>query len=110
MTRLRGVKDLVHDAVEQGAMAVERIHRSSAAKPFEVLRLIPTLDAPVGALQSLHDAALSGTYGMVRWVNRAVDGTLDVALDLFEQRQLPATDAQGPSSTDNILGSTSKNA
>ncbi|MFY2562601.1 hypothetical protein ACN469_33715 [Corallococcus terminator] len=88
MTRLRGLKDLVHDAVEQGAIAVERIHRSSAAKPFEVLRLIPVLEAPVGTLQSLHDAALSGTYGMVRWVNRAVDGTLDVALDLFEHRQL----------------------
>lgn len=110
MTRLRGLKDLVHDAVEQGAIAVERIHRSSAAKPFEVLRLIPTLDSPVGALQSLHDAALSGTYGMVRWVNRAVDGTLDVALDLFEHRQRSQTNAQLPSSTDNLVGGTSKNA
>ncbi|AKF85468.1 hypothetical protein SAMN05443572_111235 [Myxococcus fulvus] len=110
MNRLRGVKDLVRDAVEQGATAVERIHRSSAAKPFQVLRFIPALDAPVGVLQSLQDTALAGTYGMVRWVNRAVDGTLDVALDLVEHHQRSRTnDAQGPASTDNILGSTSEN-
>ncbi|MCP3061095.1 hypothetical protein LXT21_20145 [Myxococcus sp. K38C18041901] len=110
MNRLRGVKDLVRDAVEHGATAVERIHRSTAARPFQVLRLIPSLEAPVGVLQSLQDTALAGTYGMVRWVNRAVGGTLDVALDLVEQHPRSApTEAQGPSSTDNIRGSTSEN-
>ena len=93
MNRWRGVKDLVRDAVDQGATAVERVHLATTAMPFAALRRIPPLDAPVETVQKLHDAAISGTYGMVRWVNRAVGATLDVALDLHEKNQ--ASTAKG---------------
>ncbi|WP_164001811.1 hypothetical protein [Pyxidicoccus caerfyrddinensis] len=63
------------------------MHRDTAAKPFELLQKIPSLEAPVRTVQTAHDLAVSGSYGMVRWVNRAVGGTLDVSMGLLEKRK-----------------------
>ena len=37
MKKWRGLAELVRDAVEQGATAVEQVHRRTAATPFELL-------------------------------------------------------------------------
>ncbi|NMO16408.1 hypothetical protein HPC49_09615 [Pyxidicoccus fallax] len=86
MKRWRGLKSLVQDVVEHGTTAVEGVHRRTAAVPFALLRKIRPLDAPVRRIQALHDLTLSVSYGMVRLVNRVVGKTVDVALDVVEQR------------------------
>lgn len=89
--RLRGLKSLLQDAVEQGASAVERVHLKTADRPFEVLRSVPPIEKPVEAVRAIHDTIVSGVYGSVRAVTRVVGKTLDVALDAMdEEKAAPA--------------------
>lgn len=78
--RLRGLKDLVQDAVEHGSRAVERIHRTHLRVPYEVVGKVPGLETPAKAIHTVHDGSVAVVYGTVRLVNRAVGAALGVAL------------------------------
>ncbi|RJS24886.1 hypothetical protein DRW03_07040 [Corallococcus sp. H22C18031201] len=84
MKRWRGLKDLVQDAVDHGATAIEKVHRTSAATPFQLLEQVPGLERPARVAHGLHDLALSGSYGMVRLVTRQVGKAIDQVLDVME--------------------------
>jgi hypothetical protein len=84
MKKWRGVKALVQDAVDKGSTAVEHVHKRTAAVPFELLQKVPPLAAPVRGIHEVHDLAVSGSYGMVRLVNRVAGKVLDVAFDVLE--------------------------
>jgi hypothetical protein len=100
MKKLRGVKALVQDAVDKGATAVEQVHKRTAAVPFELLQKVPPLAAPVRGVHQVYDLAVSGSYGMVRLVNRMVGKAVDVALDVLEQSPSSASQtAPGGEST-----------
>ena len=85
MKKWRGLAELVRDAVDQGATAVEQVHRRTAATPFALLELVPPLALPVRGVRAAHDVALSGAYGMVRWVNHVVGTAVGVAIDTVER-------------------------
>jgi hypothetical protein len=94
MQRWRGLKSLVVDAVEHGSRAVERIQKETARRPFEILAKIPPLEVPVKGIHVIHDTAVGGVHGMIRLVNKAVSGTLDVVIDVVEhQRALAARES-----------------
>lgn len=78
--QLRGLKDLALDAVENGSLAMERLHADKAKKTFEALEQIPKLAVPMRGLHEIHDTALSNAYGLVRLVNRVVGETVEAAL------------------------------
>jgi len=82
--RWRGLKDLVRDAVEQGASAVERVHLATAERPFTLLAQIPALTDPVRSIQQIHDTLVATTYATVRTVTRAVGDVAELALDVVE--------------------------
>ena len=86
MKKWRGLKALVQDAVDAGATAVEQVHKRTAAVPFALLEQVPALAAPARRAHQVHDLAISGSYGMVRLVNRVTGKVLDVALDVLEAR------------------------
>jgi hypothetical protein len=92
--RWRGLKDLVRDAVEQGASAVERVHLATAQRPFSLLAQIPALEEPVRGIQQIHDTLVSTTYATVRTVTRAVGDVAEIALTAVEAA------TNGPASTD----------
>jgi hypothetical protein len=85
--RLRGLKDLVQDAVDAGATAIERVHRQAAARPFALLEKLPALAVPARGVHEIHDAVVTHAYGMVRLVNRVVRETTDAALDAAEKHE-----------------------
>jgi hypothetical protein len=85
MKRWRGLKALVQDAVDKGATAIEQVHLRTAAKPFELLRKVPPLAASVQVVQTLHDLAVTASYGAVRQVNRVAGMAVDLALDALEK-------------------------
>ena len=72
-TRLRGLKRLIHDGVERGTDFVEKHHRHTAGKPFQVLESIEPIAAPIRVVRSVHDGVLSLTYGSIRAINRAAN-------------------------------------
>lgn len=87
MKRLRGLRALVGDAVEHGSKAVEQVHRATAARTFFVLEAIPPIATPARIVHVVHDASLTGVYGMIRVVNHVVGRTLDVAIDVAEEQR-----------------------
>jgi hypothetical protein len=72
-SRLRGLRQLLHDGIEAGASAVERYHQRAADKPFQVLSAIPPIAAPTRVVRGVHDAILMVSYSSVRLVNRTTD-------------------------------------
>ena len=86
LKRWKGFVTLLGAAVEQGASAVERVHLATTQRTFSVLEHIPIIAAPALVVNKLHDAAVTQVYSNVRLVTRAVSKTLEVALDVAEQR------------------------
>ncbi len=94
MQRWRGLKTLVNDTVEHGSFALENLQKKAARRPFDMLERIPKIRVPVQGIREIHDTAITNTHGMIRLVNRVVGDTLDVVIDVVEQRRGPA----GPNS------------
>jgi hypothetical protein len=92
MKRLRGLRALVGDAIEHGSKAVEDVHKATAARTFMVLEAIPPIATPAKVVHVVHDASLTGIYGIIRAVNTVVGKTLDIAIDVAESREEPPTD------------------
>jgi len=84
MNRLRGLRALLEDVVEHGTTAVERVHKATAARPFEVLDLIPPVAPAARGVRLLHDATVAGVYETIRQVNHLVGVTLSAAIDLCD--------------------------
>lgn len=78
--RWRGLGALVRDAVEQGSLAIEKIQKETAARPFAVLALIPTVAPVARVVRVVHDVSVSGVHGAIRLVNRAVGAAVEAAL------------------------------
>jgi len=87
MERLRGLKALVKDAVDQGSHAVERLQKETARRPLDLLARIPPLEVPAKGILEIHHMAVSNTHAMIRLVNRVVVDTLDVVLDRADKRE-----------------------
>jgi hypothetical protein len=87
MKRLRGLRVLVGDAVEHGSKAVEVVHKATAARTFVVLEAIPPIATPAKVVHIVHDASLTGIYGIIRAVNAVVGKTLDVAIEVAEEKE-----------------------
>ncbi len=83
MNRLRGLRALLEDAVEHGTTAVERVHKATAARPFDILDLTPVAPAARG-VRLIHDATVAGVYETIRQVNHLVGVTLSAAIDLYD--------------------------
>jgi len=71
--RIKGLRRLIHDGVERGADFVEKHHRRTAEKPFQVLESIKPIAAPIRAVRSVHDGVLSLTYGSIRAINQVTE-------------------------------------
>jgi hypothetical protein len=85
VSRWRGIKAMVTDAVEHGSRAVEILQKQGAARPFAMLEAIPALAAPAGLVRAVHDYAVTTTHEGIRFVNQVVGGLLDGVLDTVEQ-------------------------
>lgn len=79
--RLLGLQRLVEDAVEHGSTAVERVHRATADRTFDVLEAIPPVAEPARLVRGVFGLVLSGSYGGVRLVNRAVGAVLHAVIE-----------------------------
>jgi hypothetical protein len=100
MERWRGLKAIVRDSVEHGSRAVERLQKEAAKRPFDLLEKIPPLQVPVRGIREIHDVTVSSVHGVIRLVNRVASDTVDVVLDVIEQRKEPgAAPAVGTDST-----------
>ena len=83
----RGLKALVAAAVEHGSIAVEKIQKDSAKRPFAILEQIPQVAVPARGVHEIHDVVVAGTHSVVREVTRAVSASLDVVMDVVDRAE-----------------------
>lgn len=83
-SRWRGLKDLVENAVENGSIAIERLQKETARRPFSILESIPPIALPARGIHELHDHVVSSVHGSIRITTRVVGQCLDVVLDALE--------------------------
>lgn len=81
MRRWRGLKALVHDAVDRTTELVEEGHESTSRSVMKVLGAIEPLAEPARFVDGVRRVATKGVLGTIRTVNRAVEVVTDVGLD-----------------------------
>jgi hypothetical protein len=72
MTDLKGLKDLVQEAIDKGATTVEEVHQSIASKPLEILQQLVPDKTPAKEIEAFQKKTIGSVYDMIRTVNQAV--------------------------------------
>jgi hypothetical protein len=73
MTKERqSLAELIEEAVDKGATAVEEIHKSIADLPLKLLEESELVRKPAREVRRLQDRAISAIYDVVRDTNRRV--------------------------------------
>jgi pimeloyl-ACP methyl ester carboxylesterase len=67
--RIEGYRALLEEAVDQGVTAVQRVQEELTRRPYDVLSLVPPLEAPTALVRGVHFAAIGGVYATIRGVN-----------------------------------------
>lgn len=78
--RWLGLSTLLGDAVEHATVAIQRIHMSTAQRPFSIIERIPPLTAPAQLVHEVHDSIVSNTYEQIRFWNATVQKVVHAAL------------------------------
>jgi pimeloyl-ACP methyl ester carboxylesterase len=81
MGAIRGLKALIHDAVDLTVDLVEEGHESAARGAMRILEAIEPLRGPARLVDAVRRTSTAGVLGTVRVVNRGVAGLLDVGAD-----------------------------
>ena len=84
LRRWRGLKSLVHDAVDATTDLVELGHESTARNVTAVTDQVPPLRRPARVIDEVRRLGTRGVLGTVTLVNRTGEAVTDVALDAVE--------------------------
>ena len=84
MNRLRGLTDLVQDAVQHGTIAVEKVHQSVARTPLDVLAFLPPLTATARGIAAWQAHVIAATYDTIRETSAAAGELLRACIDLAD--------------------------
>lgn len=82
--RVRGLVNLVGDALKHGSLAVQEVHEKTAARPFDILEAIPPVAVPAKIVRFFHDTTVSGVYGSIRLIGALAVKSAEVVLDVAD--------------------------
>lgn len=84
MRRWRGLKALIHDAVDRTTELVEEGHESTSRSVMRVLGATPVAE-PARVVDGVRRLTTTGVLATIRLVNRTVEVVTDVGLDVAER-------------------------
>lgn len=84
MGRLKGLRDLIFDAIEETTNLVERTHASVVERSVRRYAPIEPLTTPARAVQTVHTTAASLVYETIRTVNRGIHTAAATTTDVAE--------------------------
>ncbi len=88
MRRIRGIRDLVHDAVDLTVDLVEEGHESSARNVKRALSWIEPLAGSVELVDDIRRLSTAGVLGSIRAVNRLTRFLLDAGFEISAVRAI----------------------
>ena len=95
MRRWRGLKNLVHDAVDHTTNLVEETQESVAGRTFGIIELFEPVTKPAKTVNLIRKITSAGVYGSIHGVNHIVKALGDEGLELVEKASSTKTD-EGP--------------
>ena len=81
LNKLEMLKDLIQNAIDNGARTVEDVHKAIADLPFEILEKNGLLDEDKQQLRERSQQTIGTVYGTIREINQKVG---ELASDMFE--------------------------
>ena len=81
LRQLRGLKDLIEDAVEAGVTRTERMHVAIARYPYAVLTRLTPIAAPVRGVEFVQTTITGSVYWTIRLATRVTAVTATRVLD-----------------------------
>lgn len=102
MRRWKGLKSLVHDAVDHTTALIEEGHASVARGALRVVDLVDPGNETAREVDALRGAITAGVLGRVRAVNRAVEALTDRGVELVAAAADPAEPAPVPMRSDQM--------
>ncbi len=85
MSKLKGLAQLVQDAVDKSATAIEDVHLTVANEPLNILKKIPALKSPVSGIQKIINLTITSMYEIIRTVNRETGNMVKLVLEKAEK-------------------------
>jgi pimeloyl-ACP methyl ester carboxylesterase len=82
MQRLRGLKKLIHDAIDETTKLVQVTHQSVSRKRTRHIGLVPSAKSAARAAEQIEQFIAGGVYGIIRAVNRVVDIATDLPITI----------------------------
>jgi hypothetical protein len=89
VNRLRGLADLLQDAVQHGTIAVEKVHQSVARTPLDVVAIVPPLAAPARWVAAWQSRMIARTYDTIRETSAAVGVLVRAVVDAADRARGP---------------------
>ncbi|RJP91600.1 MAG: hypothetical protein C4518_07765 [Desulfobacteraceae bacterium] len=83
MRKLQGLTQLVQDAVDKSATAIEDVHLAVANEPLNILKKIPPLTPAVAGIQKMLNHGITAVYEIIRTVNRETGKMVSGVLGKF---------------------------
>ncbi|MCA9577427.1 MAG: alpha/beta fold hydrolase [Sandaracinaceae bacterium] len=108
MRRWRGLKALIHDAVDATVDLVREGHESTSRGVMRVTDELGSLEKPARAVDGLRRVATDGVLGTIKVVNRAVEALSDVGIDAASQLVLTARARDAASAPDGVVTGASR--
>jgi pimeloyl-ACP methyl ester carboxylesterase len=100
MTRLRGLKDLVHDTIEHTTKLVEETHEAVAKKPVDVLTAIEPIADLARTVDDVRKLIAGAVFGSIHAVNRGVQKLEQASSELVARPVIP--DVGSPSGSQSL--------
>jgi hypothetical protein len=94
LKQIKGLQELIQDAVEAGANATEEVHQAIARQPYALLRRIPGIAQPARVVEQFQHALTSGVYQSIRLVNRGLGRVAGRVLQDFEKYAASLNDSR----------------
>ncbi len=85
--QLRGLKDLIQDAVAAGVNITEETHQAIARQPYALLEKIPIIATPAHVIENVQQTVTSGVYQTIRAVNQVSGAFANQVLDRLEEKE-----------------------
>ncbi len=85
LQRWRGLKGLIHDAVDRTTELIDEGHESTSRTVMRVFDAVPPLAEPARAVDGVRRVTTRGVLGTIRVINRLVETVTDAGLDAAEQ-------------------------
>jgi hypothetical protein len=86
LRQLRGLNDLVADALDAGVARTEEIHRGIAGYPYAVLKRIGPVASPVRVVEFVETTITGSVYWTLRLATRASGALVAQVLERLDTR------------------------